>query len=190
MFESFWFNLLAWIVSVAIFLIFMDIMDRRIEKYKLRKRGKKMIEAAKRFNGRFRCNWDHDVWALCTASVFQKAIEDHMLKVEQGTAKEWDKVVCYAKPLFTFACSEQTLRPIHTGRRSDIFPLIEGMMKKITGISKAVVSPEDYEKAVKMIFVRDSRLFVPYAGAPSDGEKQFAFYGKTTMAQAFQALQL
>ena len=188
---DFGFVLFMVIIVIMVGGLALSEVVKAVGKSQRNKRGVKMIEAAKRLGCRFCCNWDHDVLAMCTWRVFQEGLAEHNRKVNVGEAKEWDKVVCYAKPVFTFAGSEQTLRPAHTGLKSELDSVADMMMKSITGgISKSDVSLNDYDKAMGMIFVRDSRLFVPYAGSPSDGEKQFAFYGKTTMAQAHQALKL
>lgn len=176
---------------MALFLVIVLMLAWMVKgfvgsiKQGLRKNlGEQMIKKAKNYRRRFVLNIDHDITAICTLAVFTKGLYAHNQKVESGEMKEWEKVVVYAKPSFTFAGSEQTRRPVHTGTRTDLELIAGSIIMVLTGVDPDTVSRKDYEKALQIIFERDSRLFVPYAGSPSDGEKQFAFYGKTTIEQA------
>jgi len=147
-----------------------------------------MLEAAKKFRRMFVVNIDHDILGVCTSAAFMKGLNEHNRKVNSGEVKEWEKVVVYALPLLTFAGNVQTQRPVHTGIRKDLELIVRPMIMALTGVDPDEVSKEDFDKVMSIIFERDSRLFVPYAGGLSDGEKQFAFYGKITIEEAIAVL--
>jgi len=146
--------------------------------------GEQMIKMAENYRRQFVSNSDHDIINICTSATFTKGLYAHNQKVKSGEIKEWEKVVVYARPSFTFAGSEQTRRPIHTGVRADLELIAKPIIMALTSVDPDKVSSRDYKKALQIIFERDSRLFVPYAGSPSDGERQFAYYGKTDIEQA------
>lgn len=179
-----WFLLVLFVVIIL--MVVWSVMGVVTVSKRARRKnlGEQMIKMAKNHRRRFVLNIDHDITAVCTSSAFTKGLYVHHQMVKNGKIKEWEKVVVYAGPTFTFAGSEQTRRPIHTGARADLESIVGPIVMALTGVDPDMVSSRDYEKALQIIFERDSRLFVPYAGSPSDGEKQFALYGKTTIEQA------
>lgn len=177
------YSIIAVMFVVAGFYLWLRI-NPIIKRSRQRNLVGQMIVAAENFRRRFVMNIDHDIIAVCTSAAFTKGLHEHTQRVKNGEAKEWEKVVVYAKPTFTFAESEQTRRPIHTGVREQLELIVRPMFLTLTGFDPDEVSKKDFEKALSIIFERDSRLFVPFAGSPSEGEKQFALYGKTTIEQA------
>lgn len=174
-------------ITVAVFVAVITYVPKVVARIKTSRRktlGNHMIKAAESFRRRFVMNIDHDIIAVCTSAAFTKGLHEHNQKVKTGEAKEWEKVVVCAIPTFTFAGSEQTRRPIHTGVREQLELIVRPMILTLTGFDPNEVSNKDFEKALSIIFERDSRLFVPFAGSPAEGEKQFTLYGKTTIEQA------
>ena len=186
--------------GLKVFLVFLAvifgmigylIISGGIHEYKRKKLGRRLIEVAKIYGVRFYRNVDQDIVAVCTKRSFNNALIEHHELVKHYKAKLWDKVICYAYPTFTFAGSEQTLRPIHTGLRADLEKMIEGVMRGIYGgIKREEVSGEDYDEAASIIFVKDTRLFVPYSGFVSDPEKHFARFGETNLEEAIRVIDI
>lgn len=147
-------------------------------------RGKKMLNLVQDFPLRFYTKIKDDVRAVTTMQAFSRGLSEHDAKVAEGKIQKWEKVVSYAKPTFTFAGSQSTLRPIHTGLEADLKVILKRIIKEITGIDEKDVTSLDYERAVEMLLVRDERLFVPYCGQVPNAEWQFKYYGDRDLANA------
>lgn len=157
---------------------FLDQTERK-------KRIDKIAGLLKDSGVRFYYNVSNDIVAVCTESSFQAGLAEHTKQVKDGKQKLWDKVVCTAKPTFTFAGSEQTLRPIHTGLRDDLDEIMGKIVIKIVGgAERYTLDRDDFEKVLKSILIKDSRLFVPYSGSVPSAEEQFNIYGSTTLKEA------
>lgn len=140
---------------------------------------------------RFYYNVSNDIIAVCTESSFQAGVAQHAQQVKEGKQNLWDKVVCTAKPTFTFAGSEQTLRPIHTGLRDDLEKMMDQIVVKIVGAGERyTLDQHDFEKVLKAILIKDSRLFVPYSGVVPSAVEQFKIYGSTTLEEARQYIKV
>ncbi len=144
----------------------------------------KIIQLLEKSSPRLCYNKINDVVAVCTAYSRHQALDDHMQKIKNGEYNDWDKVVLYARPIFTFACSEQAQRPIHTGRIQDFEKIIDEIIHKVTGSKRKDLTDGERQDIVRTILVRDSRIFVPYSGNSVGGDKQLALFGKTTLEQA------
>ena len=153
-----------------------------------RRRGvKRMIRDLKMVGIRFYYNTDanRDVMAITTAEAFQAGLDLHKERVADGEAKVWDKVVVHALPTFTFASSEETLRPVHTGVQQYLERMIDAIVLDITKHDRVGLSKREYEDVLKTILIRDRRLFVPYSNAGiMDVSKQFLLYGMPTLMEA------
>lgn len=182
--------LLLILVAIIVILALEKIISIvSFMKAVFRRRGSKMVKLAKSSSLRFRFNLQGDIVAVCTEKAFEEALVEHANKVEQGEVKQWSRVICFAKPTFTFAGNEEIRRPIHTGDRNDLDTIVMNIVERVTGIKKKDVDPRDYDSAFRSIFIRDRRLFVPYNNINvKTMEEQFAFYGKTTIDQARQHL--
>lgn len=176
------FGLYTFLISVGVvFVLYVwSGTAELIRRNKKEALGQRMIAKAKWYGARLVRHIDHDVVAICSKATFEDGLSVHHEKVENGQIKPWEQVVCYANPTFTFAGSKQTFRPIHTGLRCDLEDWVALKLEEITGIRSDQVSRKDFDAAVEQIIPHDTRLFVPYSGSAS--EKQFAMFGKQTLA--------
>lgn len=136
----------------------------------------------------FYWNQEHSVTAVCTWLSFHSALVEHEEKIRNGEAQEWDKVVLYAKPTYTFASNPQTRRPIHTGILEDFEKIVEEIVESVTSLKHENFSYCQYKKLAQTITKKDTRLFVPYCGKVAGREWQFLTYGRVTLDHAREVL--
>lgn len=156
----------------------------RIKRRKIRH----MTEALKAVGVRFRVNTDSNVTAICTGEDFQDTLFVYMTNVDKEIIKRWEKVVLKVVPTFTFAGDDGSLRPVHTGSRQDLVEIGKMLVEKVTSMSTEGLDPKELGELVSIIAVKDSRLFVPYAGKVSDPEADYKLYGQFTLDDAKEHL--
>jgi hypothetical protein len=178
------------VIVVFVVLTISIIVKGEIGKQAYHRRGEKMLERLKHLDGILCINTHEDVIAVCTREDFENGIAEHNRKIAKGELKEWEKVLSYARPTFTFAKNRTVLRSTHTGMSEDIEKILEEIIKIVTGFGKDDVPNDSFEEAVKIIAHKDESLFVPYSGSVLNPQNQLERYGKTTLEEVREKLNL
>jgi hypothetical protein len=158
------------------------------------KNGKKLntlFEDARKIQGCFRLNTREDVTAICTNHCFEDALNQYGDKVDSGVIPKCEKVTLFVHPTYTFAGSIQTMRPIHTADITYLEGILHRILEKIANASVDFdcTKPEDrenFDRLGKIIFRRDSRLYVPFAG--DHYNQLWSFYEPTDYDEAVDFL--
>ena len=138
-------------------------------------RGKKMIECAQEVGPVLYYNEVGKTTAVCLARDFQtKAIH---LKLKPW---ELDEEV-WVRPTFVFR-GDNMRAGVHVRcTKHQAIEMSETLVTKLTGFRKDWVDKASFEKAQKILIVKEPRLFVPFSRELSEeeGERQLHFYGST-----------
>lgn len=187
---------LSWflIVLAAMFLILLlatlieSIWNKR-KKSKHERHIQKLCLIMKASHVSFYYNIQGDVYAVCTPTAFKEAIADYLDKLANNQVLPWDKVICYANPTFTFAGSEQTRRPIHTGTLEDLDEILNQIIQRFTKTDPRLLSRQDRSTVLQSFCTKDSRLFVPFSGNnPFTMEEQAKMFGQQLLSKARECL--
>ncbi len=164
-------------ICVNVLIILPHLLETR--------RVNKMIRKLKTFRNELCYNINNDVMAVCRNSTFNMGISEHHEMIGTGHFKVWDTVVSRARPLFIFAGSLETLRPVHTGLRTDFEEMLDQYILRVTNYKLTSIKDKRLaDKVRSMILRRDSRLFVPYSATSGNLAEQFEFYGNKDLTQA------
>ncbi len=148
-----------------------------------RKRMKQIVDRLKKIGPLFCAHVKGDVIALCTLKNFDKAVVEYNNKVgTEGGPKAWKKVIVCVNPTFTFAGSEQSLRPAHTGKREDLEAMVRRMLEIMFDKNDCLYSSRFIEEVAKILIRKDSRLYVPFIG--DEYQKEWDDYDHMQLYQA------
>ncbi len=162
-----------------------------IKLAKMRARRNRIREMMRRLANpgiRFHVKSAGDVLGLCTTKAVDEAFAEYEENLRKGKVHDWDRVVLFPKPMFTFAKDIGSHRPVHTGLWSDLDSLKIELIEKITGLSTEGLNEKEISMIADEVLIRDSRLFVPYANDVAKAEVQNKYYGMPTMAMAREAV--
>lgn len=115
-------------------------------------------------------NMRDDVMAICSKESFDVAIQKHMDSVKAGNRRKYDKVIAYVlEGTCTFAGTVQTQRPIHIGIQKNLDALLSAVLIDPHGFNMEEICLVLKDRHLRQqifeeLYVRDSRLYVPFAG--------------------------
>jgi hypothetical protein len=168
-------------IVVPVFVVYILIKNKP-------KRRERLIEGlvlqVKSSGVRFYGNIVNDIFGVCRADSHWQAEKTHSFLVEKGKLNGWDRVVIQAFPTFTFAGSVQTKRPIHTGLVTDLEDIVNGILVKMTGYGRHNLSEKEFQRVMRAMLIRDSRIYVPFSDNGSNGQADLDKYGKTSLEDA------
>ncbi len=164
--------------NVALWLLMSFISAWAIwqikQKYLSVRSGRKIKKAyarAKEIGPLFRCNDCSGVLAICKESDFSSEYDKYCKGVEEKLREATDKVVIHPLHTFTFWTKDSAQTMMHTGSMSDMEKIAEALSKKIIGITREEAGA-DWQDIMKIIIIRDGRLFVPFSGGMPNLEEQ------------------
>jgi hypothetical protein len=149
-----------------------------------------VISSVQKLGHIFSFNSVGGVIGICKTGDVSDAYDRYLEKVRQRVIPASDKVTLLVDPTITFAETEEYLRPVHSAiLEHNGCDLVKRILEKMYGgpINFDLEDKMDLKCLVRMrdmLFKRDSRIYVPFAG---DSSPAWQFYSRYTH---FQALEL
>jgi len=148
--------------------------------------NEEIIARAKQIGCIARWNIVAHVRAIVANDDFLVAYNQYYDEVHSGKRKLTDKIRLNVKPTFTFWLATEAETPMHTGTgaKCEDYHIINPLIEAAIGVKQNNVNYWAYDKARDILFVKDARIFVPFAGGMPNVEEQVKFYGRTTPEEA------
>jgi hypothetical protein len=180
-------NIIRIVLGIVLVFAVVTVVQSIYADYKLKRDYRKKLafidkaKAALRARGPLVVmNRTQDVWGITSVSDFRETLIDYGNPKQDPQVKDWDPIELRPEKTYTFARSEQERRPVHTGTWADLRRLMRQIAESILGYSLCNLTDLELDDVLKVLIEEDKRLFVPYAGRPNEGERQFKHYGYQT----------